>query len=562
MVRGIFISYRRSTGSTMARMINDRLRFETKYAVYLDVDELHAGNFHEAIRNKIRSSSHFVLILSKNALDRCIDPDDLVRAEISMAMEYGLSIIPVTEEGFTWPENLPTELAPLKKLNAIPYIQVYSQAFFKRLYTFLEPEKTSGYGYKTDSYRGTNSKTSNTERTESKLYHSLDIYDLIEKAIPNIKKLLYWDTDIKKKLFIGAVIICVLQAISGLSSSSRQANRAKANSTKPTQEVSLKSENTNSSIGEAFSHDNTISLISRDSENSNRASILNDSYVEDGKDWKNSLLLSPCSNSLILGGVGELAYNDFDLNNEFDSMSVDYVPYRDKYGESSVLSLYVINMDNGEVLWGKEKIRGDTNAGTIEVSTAGINTLRLLAVYENGKDYGQQILLGNGKLFASKTRDENVVHEKTKVKLSSRETGNSHNIDFKTQSYISGGVDWAQSTIFVTRTERDTLYYGTPPTDAYMIYDLDSEFAELSFDYTSSAFTDSSVCSMVITNDETGEILYSVEKIRQDNSKKTVSIDVTGVKQLKIAVYYLDGPDTKDQWLFIKNASLTKDSTS
>ena len=51
--RGIFISYRRSTGSTLARMIYDRLRFEMKYQCFLDVKELDAGNFRKQIREKM-----------------------------------------------------------------------------------------------------------------------------------------------------------------------------------------------------------------------------------------------------------------------------------------------------------------------------------------------------------------------------------------------------------------------------------------------------------------------------------------------------------------------------
>ena len=103
--RGIFISYRRSTGSTFARMIYDRLRFEMKYQCFLDVKELDAGNFRKQIREKMDDCDIFLLVLSKDALDRCSEPNDNVLQEILAAKEKQLSIIPVTAVDFEWPRN-------------------------------------------------------------------------------------------------------------------------------------------------------------------------------------------------------------------------------------------------------------------------------------------------------------------------------------------------------------------------------------------------------------------------------------------------------------------------
>ena len=138
MTQGIFISYRRDTGSTMARMIYDRLRLEKNYKCFLDVEKLNVGNFHENIVSELDKCRIFVLILSKNALDRCVNPDDVVRKEILVAMEKGLEVIPVTSEDFKWPETMPEGLEGLNNFNAIPYIQVYSDRFFERLYSFIE----------------------------------------------------------------------------------------------------------------------------------------------------------------------------------------------------------------------------------------------------------------------------------------------------------------------------------------------------------------------------------------------------------------------------------------
>ena len=138
MTQGIFISYRRSTGSPMARMIYDRLRLEKKYPCFLDVETLNAGDYRENIAAEMERCDTLVLILSRDALARCSDPDDTVRLEIETALERGLSIIPVTAEDFVWPEKMPQGLERLATLNAIPYVQVYSGEFFERLYSFID----------------------------------------------------------------------------------------------------------------------------------------------------------------------------------------------------------------------------------------------------------------------------------------------------------------------------------------------------------------------------------------------------------------------------------------
>ena len=138
MKQGIFISYRRDTGSTMARMIYDRLRLEKKYQCFLDVETLNAGNFREHIALEMDKCGIFLLILSKNALNRCVNPNDNVRQEIELALERALPIIPVMAEDFSWPEPMPPGLEGIMDLNGVPYIQVYSEQFFERLYSFIE----------------------------------------------------------------------------------------------------------------------------------------------------------------------------------------------------------------------------------------------------------------------------------------------------------------------------------------------------------------------------------------------------------------------------------------
>ncbi len=142
MAQGIFISYRRSTGSTMAQMIQDRLWLEKKIRCFLDVESLNAGDFRKHIAEEMDKSDILLLVLTRDALDRCSEPNDVMRWEIELALERKLTVIPVTSEDFVWPAALPAGLESIKDFNAIPYIHAYADSFFKKLYSFIEMVRT------------------------------------------------------------------------------------------------------------------------------------------------------------------------------------------------------------------------------------------------------------------------------------------------------------------------------------------------------------------------------------------------------------------------------------
>jgi hypothetical protein len=106
----VFISYRREGGDKYARTIQQAL--EKQYRVFLDFDELKDGVFDQRIIDAISESSVFLLILSKGALDRCVNEDDWVRQEILHATKCGCHIVPVTiDDTFEGlPASLPEEL--------------------------------------------------------------------------------------------------------------------------------------------------------------------------------------------------------------------------------------------------------------------------------------------------------------------------------------------------------------------------------------------------------------------------------------------------------------------
>lgn len=94
----VFISYRRdAAGKSFARSIKQALTHQG-YDVFLDVDNLDAGQWAQQILSQVPQRAHFLLLLTPGALDRCGDADDWVRREFLLALEHRRNIVPVCEE--------------------------------------------------------------------------------------------------------------------------------------------------------------------------------------------------------------------------------------------------------------------------------------------------------------------------------------------------------------------------------------------------------------------------------------------------------------------------------
>lgn len=109
----VFISYRRSTGEDLAARICEHLR-KRGFNPFIDFESLRSGKFNEQLYQYIDNAPNFVLILSKNALDRCINEDDWVRLEIERALSGNKNIVPVCTKDFVMnTEKLPESLSEL-----------------------------------------------------------------------------------------------------------------------------------------------------------------------------------------------------------------------------------------------------------------------------------------------------------------------------------------------------------------------------------------------------------------------------------------------------------------
>lgn len=114
----IFISYRRTTSFDTANLIAEKLR-NAGYRVFFDVDTLNSGKFNVQLLSVIENCKDFILVLPKNALDRCSEPEDWIRQEVIHAMKHDKNIIPVMLAGFTWPQPMPEGMEELSNYQAI-----------------------------------------------------------------------------------------------------------------------------------------------------------------------------------------------------------------------------------------------------------------------------------------------------------------------------------------------------------------------------------------------------------------------------------------------------------
>lgn len=137
----IFISYRRDGGDMMAHILYERLT-QKGYSVFQDVESLRSGKFNTAIYEKIEQCKDVILILPPNALDRCVDEDDWVRKEIIYALKNKKNIIPIMLRGFSWPEELPKEIADIRYLNGLEANTEYFDQFLVKLCDFFVTKKT------------------------------------------------------------------------------------------------------------------------------------------------------------------------------------------------------------------------------------------------------------------------------------------------------------------------------------------------------------------------------------------------------------------------------------
>ena len=119
----IFISYRRLdeqgniSGRDQARLIAKQLELDG-YHPFFDYSEIKDNEFDKVIIPAVENSRVFILVLTKDALNRCRNEDDWVRREIETAIKSGSKVINVSpDNSFNgWPDTMPKSLYGIKNI--------------------------------------------------------------------------------------------------------------------------------------------------------------------------------------------------------------------------------------------------------------------------------------------------------------------------------------------------------------------------------------------------------------------------------------------------------------
>ena len=138
MKHSVFISYRREGGEGFAQMFSEKLS-KKHYRVFYDIESIGAGMFDQRILREIEQTDVFLLILTKDALNRCKNEGDWVRCEITHALSLGKTIIPLFFRGFEFPENLPQDIARVALYNGIDIRDMnFFDTKFKQLCSMID----------------------------------------------------------------------------------------------------------------------------------------------------------------------------------------------------------------------------------------------------------------------------------------------------------------------------------------------------------------------------------------------------------------------------------------
>ena len=137
----LFISYRRSNGSQLASLLKLHMQLKS-FSVFIDVAGLEAGKFDNNLLSSIRQAKHFLLVLTANALDRCVGDDDCkdwVHREIVEALDSNCNIIPICDDFFHFPkpETLPEDMRSICSFNCIKWSHDYQDACVEKLERFI-----------------------------------------------------------------------------------------------------------------------------------------------------------------------------------------------------------------------------------------------------------------------------------------------------------------------------------------------------------------------------------------------------------------------------------------
>jgi len=153
----IFICYRRDDTGGQAGRLRDRLvRRYVRRSVFIDVHALDPGDpFPLRIQTELQSCDVVIALIGhiwggqdfSNGRSRLEDPSDFVRAELTMAIDNGLSIIPVLVDGSEMSKSPPSSLTELLRRHAMPLHHQTFDANIESLYRVLDKYSSHAQGF-------------------------------------------------------------------------------------------------------------------------------------------------------------------------------------------------------------------------------------------------------------------------------------------------------------------------------------------------------------------------------------------------------------------------------
>lgn len=134
----IFLSYRRSDGSELARYLVEELT-KKGFHVFLDSEGLGSGAWDTQLEQRIDECRDFIVVITKAYFDlkRINDPNDVVRKEVARALLNGTNVIPLLASTPPFPDKLPKDIEEIQKRNGVKYFHEYAKEAIEKLCTRL-----------------------------------------------------------------------------------------------------------------------------------------------------------------------------------------------------------------------------------------------------------------------------------------------------------------------------------------------------------------------------------------------------------------------------------------
>ena len=146
----IFLSYRRKDAmgnSNVATARTFKLEFERRgMKVFFDYSECTDDYFSDKILPAIRTCRYFVLVLTKDCLDRCKNEGDWLLREITEAIKFGRKIVPISPDGVFegWPKDLPEAIGQLSAGDGLQITTIHMDRVFESNVELLINDRMGG----------------------------------------------------------------------------------------------------------------------------------------------------------------------------------------------------------------------------------------------------------------------------------------------------------------------------------------------------------------------------------------------------------------------------------